>query len=313
MAIKGMLKRLLLRGASLAAGQAEEAGRAGRNVEIVLAAALHEPGALARIHHPAAYVELLRSSIEPMACSVKDVLDEKTENDSAARRFATLVDVLRSDVPPIPLATAQEIALVADRYRALPKLIDFDRWAGDVGLLFAISSSFGKKGRILSAIVRFSRSQRCLELGTAYGMSALYILSALKANDGGGHLTTLEGFEPQFSLASATLNERYGTMVSCRFGMTEEALPDLARSLERIDFFFHDAGHSRERYVRDFNAVIGILSPGSVALIDDIRWDDPRFSAQPSETYRGWREIVAHPRVRRAVEIDDGLGLVLLR
>ena len=313
MAIKSMLKRLMVRGAKLAARQAEQVGRAGRNVDICLAAVLQEPGALAKIHHPSAYVEFLRSSIEPMTCSVKDVRNESTGNDGAARRFATLVDILGSDVPPIPLATAREIALVADRYRDLPGVVDYGQWAGDVGLLFTISSSFGKKGRILSAIVRFSRSQRCLELGSAYGMSALFILSALKATGGGGHLTTLEGLEPQFSLASATLKDRYGDMVSCHFGMTQDALPDLARSLERIDLLFHDAGHSREEYLRDFNAVVGILSPGSVALIDDIRWEDPRFSARAAETYRGWREIVGHGRVRRAVEIDNSLGLLLLR
>ena len=247
-----------------------------------------------------------------MTCSVKDVRNEQTENDGAARRFATLVDILRSDVPPIPLAAGQEIALVADRYRDLPGVVDYGQWAGDVGLLFSISSSFGRKGRILSTVVRFGRSQRCLELGTAYGMSALFILSALKAN-GGGHLTTLEGLEPQFSLASATLKDRYGDMVSCHFGMTQNALPRLARSLEQIDLLFHDAGHSREEYLRDFNPVADILAPGAIVLIDDIRWEDPRFSAQPAETYQGWREIVAYPRVRRAVEIDNSLGLLLLR
>jgi predicted O-methyltransferase YrrM len=102
-------------------------------------------------------------------------------------------------------------------------------------------------------------------------------------------------------------------MVSCHFGLTQDALPDLARSLKQIDFLFHDAGHSRDEYIRDFNAVVGILSPGSVVLIDDIRWEDPRFSARQAETYRGWREVVGHARVRRAVEIDGNLGLLLLR
>jgi predicted O-methyltransferase YrrM len=73
------------------------------------------------------------------------------------------------------------------------------------------------------------------------------------------------------------LKERYGDMVSCHFGMTQDALPDLAGSLGQIDLLFHDAGHSRVEYLRDFNAVVGILSPSSVVLIDDIRWEDPRF------------------------------------
>jgi predicted O-methyltransferase YrrM len=313
MAIKSIFKRLVVRGAKLAASQAEQVGRNGRNVDICLAAALGDLDSLSKIRYPAAYVELLRSSIEPMACVVKVVRNDASDNDPAARRFATLVEVLGSDVPPIPFGTAQEIAFVADGYRDLSALVDYGEWIGDLGLLFSISSSFGRKGRILSAVVRFSRSERCLELGTAYGMSGLFILSALKTLGDDGHLTTLEGMKPQFSLASATLKGLYGDMVSCHFGMTQDALPSLASSLERVDLLFHDAGHSRDEYIRDFNALVGILSPGSVVLIDDIRWEDPRFSAQLANTYQGWREIVSHTRVRRAVEIDGNLGLLLLR
>jgi hypothetical protein len=98
MAIKSLFKRFLIRGARLAASQAQQIGRDARNVDICLAAALQEPGALTKIRYPAAYLELLRSSIEPMTCSVVDVRREQGENDAATRRFETLLDVLRSDV-----------------------------------------------------------------------------------------------------------------------------------------------------------------------------------------------------------------------
>jgi predicted O-methyltransferase YrrM len=313
MAIRSTLKRLMERGARLAAGQAVQVGREGRNVEICLAKVLEEPGVLARIRYPAAYVELLRSSIEPLACSVKDLRNASGNDDIMSKRFRTLVDVLGSNVPPIAFPTAQAIARIADGYRDLSGVVEYDRWAGDLGLLFSISSSFGLKGRILASIVRFTRSERCLELGTAYGMSALFILSALKANEGTGHLTTLEGCDPPFSLAAANLKDQYGGMVSCHLGLTQQVLPELARSLGRIDFVFHDAGHSREEYLRDFNAVVDVLPAGGVVLIDDIRWEDPRFSTRSTDTYRGWLEIVGHARIGRAVEINESLGLLLLR
>ena len=69
-----------------------------------------------------------------------------------------------------------------------------------------------------------------MELGTVYGMSGLFILSALKALGDDRHLATLEGMEPQFSLASTTLRGRDGDMVLCHFGMTQDALPGLASS-----------------------------------------------------------------------------------
>ena len=120
------MKRAFTRAGTLAATQAEAVGRDRRNVDICLAAALAEPGLLGKIRHPAAYVDLLRSSIEPMACAVREIRNTGTESDSASRRFATLTDTLASDVPPIPMATAQAIALVADGYRDLPGVVDYD-------------------------------------------------------------------------------------------------------------------------------------------------------------------------------------------
>jgi predicted O-methyltransferase YrrM len=125
-------------------------------------------------------------------------------------------------------------------------------------------------------------------------------------------LTTLEAGELPFSMSSNCLKNRYGDFVSCEFGWTQERLPEIIKSLDRLDFLFHDAGHSREDYVKDFDTVLSILVPGAVVLIDDIRWEDPRFFQGNPRCYEGWIEVVNHPRVRRAVEINDTMGLLLL-
>ncbi len=313
MTIRAALKRLVLRGVEPIIGHREEAVRDRRNVDIFLSAALRGSEALSEIRDPAAYVNFLRSCIEHFACSVREVKAKPRVSDGPAKRFATLVDILGSSVPPIDFSAAQEIALIADRNGGLLQPLESERWAGDVGLHFWFSSSLGRKGRILSSIIRIARSERCLELGTGYGMSALFILETLRANGGSGHLTTLEGAELQFSIASATLKSHYGDMVSCHLGMTPDTLPELGKSLGEIDFLFHDAGHSREDYVRDFEALRGILVPGAVVLFDDILWEDPRFPTGRGRTYEGWREIVRDSRVQRALEIDGSLGLLLLR
>jgi len=88
-------------------------------------------------------------------------------------------------------------------------------------------------------------------------------------------------------------------------------LPKLMSTLGPIDFMYHDAGHTREDFVRDFGAVVQSLSPGSVMFIDDIRSTaDPRFGG--ADAYRGWLDIVAHARVRHAVEVNGAMGLALL-
>jgi len=245
---------------------------------------------------------------------VVEVKVDSGESDNAANRFQTLLDQLRGGLPAIEFSVAQDIALVADHSRTKSEVLSFGQWIGDVGFHFSISSSAGHKGRILFNIIRFMRSECCLELGTAYGMSALFILGALKSYAKSGHLATVEGMEPQFSLGSSMLKRRGGEAVSCRFGDTDQMLPELVKSLGSIGFMFHDAGHSRENFIRDFTLVSDALAPGAVVLFDDIRWEpSPRTFEGDPRSYDGWREVIAHFRVRRAVEIDDQLGLFLIR
>jgi hypothetical protein len=74
---------------------------------------------------------------------------------------------------------------------------------------------------------------------------------------------------------------------------------------------FYDAGHSREGYVRDFGAVVDLLSPRSVMIIDDTRWEDARFGGRRENTYRGSLDVVAHGRIRHIVEVNGSMGLAL--
>jgi predicted O-methyltransferase YrrM len=312
MAKKDALKNLIIRGARLFANEAERDWRDSRNVDLVLSAALEEAHALSTIQYPLAYVEFLRTCIEPITHTVTEIKVDASPPDVAAKRFSTLMDQLRSGLPAIEFAVAQQIAVAADHFRTLSDRVDMANWAGDTGLHFSIASSFGSKGRILFNTIRFMRSENCLELGTAYGMSALFILGALQRGANRGHLTTVEGWEHLYSLSSPLLKRLYGESVSCHLGRTESVLPELVKSLGRIDFMFHDCGHSAEDYVRDFGQVIEALAPGAVVLFDDIRWEDPRFSSGTSRTYEGWKEVTGHPRIKQAVEIDGLLGLLLL-
>jgi len=313
MNIKSSLIKRIVTGVRRATKIADRAAQNRHDLDIVVSQSLQKLTSSKDLLFPLAFVELLGDCLKET--TLKEIQNIKTEldpkDDVSSKRFSSLIDALRH-LPPVEFSSAKEIALIADSYRGDLEPTELDHWAGDVRSHFEMSSSFGTKGRILSTIVRFTQARQCLELGTAYGMSALFILEALKTRGKDAHLTTLEGFEPQFSISSKTLKTRYGNQVSCEFGLTQKALPTIVKSLERVDFLFHDAGHSREHYVRDFHTVLPILAPGAVVLIDDIRWDDPRFSGGNPGCYEGWVEILNHPRVRRAVEINGSMGLLLL-
>lgn len=280
-------------------------------VNILLRSILMHDNILSKLNNATAYIDILRALIEPKALRVQTVKSNDQPDDIYSNRFKTLIETIKSNLLPIPVPMALELAKEADQLAGMTAPFNLENWAGDVGLHFAISSSLGHKGRLLANIVRLCRSERCLELGTAYGMSAMFMLGMQPYLDWTIQLTTVEAWEPQFTLASQRLKERYHDGVTCHFGWTQNVLPTLMKTLGPVDFMFHDAGHSREDYVRDFEAVVDSLSPGAVMVIDDIHWQDARFGGGQANTYQGWLDVVAHARIRHAVEVD-GMGLALL-
>lgn len=95
-------------------------------------------------------------------------------------------------------------------------------------------------------------------------------------------------------------------------GVATELQATVRDRLGDADFLFHDGEHSRRAYVDDFAAFEPLLASGAVVVYDDIDWPLARRS-EDTDAYAGWREVVAHERVRRAVEVDRELGLLLLR
>ena len=121
--------------------------------------------------YPAAYVELLQRWTEESAVNVKTVKAVTPTDDAAGRRFTVLLQELSFRLPMAPVNIAREAGLYADGLMSRQEPVAGD-WNSDVGLHFYNSSSLGRKGRTLHAIVRASRATKYLELGTAYGMSA---------------------------------------------------------------------------------------------------------------------------------------------
>lgn len=262
------------------------------------------------LNDPEFFVGLLRQSFLPYRTNVKEIKRAAVESDASALRFERLVEMLQTAIPPLRAPVACEMANIADEY--LGNTQYQEAWGADVAWHFRISSSFPKKGRLLDSLIRFMRPSCCVEAGTAYGMSAVFMLYALGKYCEDGRLYTVEAFDPQYSLSSRLLAARFGDKVRCYQGLTVDTLPTIIGEAGTIDFFVHDAGHSRNDYVNDFNSVVGSLKPGGIVLFDDIRWDDRRFCETPPRCYEGWREVASHPRVCHAVEVGSNMGLLRL-
>ena len=98
--------------------------------------------------------------------------------------------------------------------------------------------------------------------------------------------TTVERFDPQYSLAKERLHQRYGNSVSCHKGNVQDVLPDILNRLDKMGFLFHDASHTKEDYIRDSNLIEPHLASGGVVLIDDIRWGRSSLCKRRSKTIR---------------------------
>lgn len=276
-------------------------------VDLAVAAALAEFG-IQGLNDPVGYVDFLRS------CWQRDVVEvtahASTDGDGDVR-FTALLQHLAGGMAPLPVADAVRLARISDRL--LSDRTPFDRpgYAIDVGAHASISSSFGHSGRLLTSVVRFMRSRECLEIGTAYGMSALFLASALERGQAPGTLSTIECSEPQATIAFDVLGKEHSSIRTFR-GRSTEVLADVTAGGRAFDFLFHDGEHSGAAYVADFNAYEPQLAPGSVVLFDDITWEDPTASVS-ADTFAGWTTITHHPRVRQSAVLDGWYGLLLLR
>ena len=294
---------------------AETAERTARNrhaVDAVLSWALERAEAEGPLYFPVEYVQFLRDCTERTWAIWRELRNDAGELDEASRRFNSFVDSL-GDLPAVEFSSAERLARAADKLRANINPETGLREHGDQQRRFSRAASLGAKGRVLHAAVKAMQSEQIVELGTFWGMSALFMLEALETAGPDAHLTTIEHSADFSRKASALIHSQFNGRATCIHGRTQEIVPDLARTMAGVDLMFHDAGHSGEAYVRDFNAAERFLAPGAVVLFDDIRWFDRALVSSDPKCYDGWMEVTRHPRVRRAGEIDGYMGAVLLR
>lgn len=178
---------------------------------------------------------------------------------------------------------------------------------------FAGASSTKPKLARWEALVRELKPASILELGTAYGLSAI---TMAKAQDR-PKLTTIEFSEPQATIGRQNIEKSIGAGVECVKGDKNLILPELRQAGRRFDYVFHDGGHAGDDYVKDFESILPMLEPGSTYIVDDISWDDKpeirkHTSASRRTCYEGWLEIAGHERVDGALEYGKA-GILLLK
>ncbi|MDQ6876432.1 MAG: class I SAM-dependent methyltransferase [Candidatus Dormibacteraeota bacterium] len=149
-----------------------------------------------------------------------------------------------------------------------------------------------EEGLFIQRTVTDNGAQVVLEVGLAFGISALFICEALAAIPG----SRLIAIDPnQFGdrwmgIGMSNLKKaRYETKVELISETSQRALPKLVESGLRIDFAFIDGWHTFDHALVDFFYVDQLLRVGGVVALDDVYMPSLRKLARFIATNRSYK------------------------
>jgi len=152
------------------------------------------------------------------------------------------------------------------------------------------------EGEMLSRLIADRRPGTSLEVGLAFGVSALFICEALrKASPAARHVVIdpaqhADAYWKGAGLANLK-RAGFGDMVEFVEKPSQIALPELVTAGRKIDFAFIDGEHTFDHVLVDFFFVDQLLNVGGVVVLDDAGWPSVRRVARFIATNRAYAVI----------------------
>lgn len=141
---------------------------------------------------------------------------------------------------------------------------------------------------LIRTLLVMNKPKRILEVGTAIGFSALFMMEFMPKD---GHITTIEKYEKRIPLARENF-KRFDT--DERITLIEGDAADVLKQLEGpFDFIFMDA--AKGQYIHFLPEVLRLLETGGVLLSDNVLQDGDVIQSRFAVTRRN-RTI--HKRMR---------------
>jgi Methyltransferase domain len=146
--------------------------------------------------------------------------------------------------------------------------------SGTVKVESSISSS---EGQFLQELIRQLDPTVSLEVGLAFGISALFICDALNVRNGTQHIAIdrwQHGGVPWDGISVSRILSEPATAILCDSleAPSYRALAELEGSGQRIDFAFIDGWHSFDFTLVDFFFIDRMLNVGGIVALDDTGW-----------------------------------------
>ncbi len=182
---------------------------------------------------------------------------------------------------------------VAAPLRELEPLLPLEEWTRQAHR--AAGRSFYAQFRApldLYALTRLLKPRHIVETGVSSGISSMHLLLGLRAN-GSGSLHSIDlptrqrgpTLQPDESVVSLPPGRSTGWAIppkltrgwDIRLGPSQTVLPELVRSLPRVDLFLHDSLHTPAHLTFELETVLPKLAPGAVVLADNTIWTGAAF------------------------------------
>jgi predicted O-methyltransferase YrrM len=176
---------------------------------------------------------------------------------------------------------------------------------------------------VLAHLVRRLDARVTLETGTAFGVSALAICTALAALPATTPPRSHYGIDPvqtaQYGSAALAALERadlagYFTLLE---GPSHLELPALLAAGVQLDFAFIDGWHTFDYKLLDFFYIDKMLRPGGIVALHDYQWESTQKVVRFALTHRRYVFRAAHkkllPRADTLLHLARVLKAVALR
>lgn len=157
-----------------------------------------------------------------------------------------------------------------------------------------------KIGKFLHRMVSFAEPEDVLEIGTAMGISTMYIAKAAPES----RMVTMEGCAVIADKAKESFQNLEINNIELALGNFNTLLGKTLHKFEKLDFVFVDGNHRKEPTLEYFNTMLPKLHLNSFVVIDDIHWSKGMTQA--------WNEIRKHPRVSISIDLFR-CGILLFR
>ncbi|MEY4593687.1 MAG: hypothetical protein RIQ47_97 [Bacteroidota bacterium] len=157
-----------------------------------------------------------------------------------------------------------------------------------------------KYGQLLFRLVNRFQPGNILELGTSLGITSLYLAAPSKTCT----LYTVEGCPQTAAMAGKNFKLLKAGNIEQRIGDFSFFLPDILKTMKRVDFAYIDGNHAFEPTVDYFHTILPYCNENSVLIFDDIHWS--------REMEKAWETIKKHPEVRLTIDLFK-MGIVFFR